>query len=110
MMVDLGASRRISPNYYSLRHDQYNAYELRNWVLEGKMDDSHTSAWVVLREHVDDASIHGAGATCSWPIINVGINQSYRYIRIRMTDLNSDGYHFLTCSGIELYGDLYICS
>ena len=109
--MDLGATRRISPNHYSLRHDNAGGYScLRNWVLEGKMDDSDTSAWVVLREHVNDASINGAGATCSWPVTNVGMNQSYRYIRIRTTGVNSNGHRSLDCSGIELYGYLYIHS
>jgi E3 ubiquitin-protein ligase HECTD1 len=110
MMVDLGATRRISPNHYSLRHDRGLDGYLRNWVLEGKMDDSDTSAWVVLREHVNDASINGAGATCSWPVTSAGIAQSYRYIRIRMTGVGSNGSHYLRCSGIELYGDLHISS
>jgi hypothetical protein len=110
MMVDLGAIQRISPNHYSLRHDFCGGAFLRNWVLEGKMDDSYISAWVVLREHANDASINGAGATCSWPVISVGINQSYRYIRIRMTGVDSYGAYHLMCSGIELYGDLYITS
>jgi hypothetical protein len=109
MMVDLGATRRISPNHYSLIHDTCVCY-LRNWVLEGKMDDSDTSAWVVLREHVNDASINGVGATCSWPVTNVDINQCYRYIRIRMTGVNSVGTDILVCSGIELYGDVHISS
>jgi hypothetical protein len=108
MMVDLGATQSISPNHYSLRHDDNSCQYLRNWVLEGKMDDSDTSAWVVLREHVNDASINGVGATCSWPVTNVGINQSYRYIRIRMTGVNKYGHRHLICSGIELYGDLHI--
>jgi hypothetical protein len=109
MMVDLGATRRISPKYYSLRHDYCGGGFLRNWVLEGKMDDSDTSAWVVLREHVDDTAITGrGGATCSWPVTNVGVNQCYRYIRIRMTGVDSGGTHFLLCSGMELYGNLHI--
>jgi hypothetical protein len=108
MMVDLGDTRRISPNHYSLRNDNNFEHDLRNWVLEGNMDDLHTSAWVVLREHVNDTAITGRGATCSWPVTNVGINQSYRYIRIRMTGVNSNGVHYLECSGIELYGDLHI--
>jgi hypothetical protein len=110
MMVDLGATRRISPNHYSLRHDCSRGHYLRNWLLEGKMDDSDTSAWVVLREHVKDASINGVGAKCSWPVTNVGMNQCYRYIRIRMKGVDSSGHHYLLCSGIELYGDLYISS
>jgi hypothetical protein len=111
MMVDLGGTRRISPNYYSLRHGLRNTNScLRNWVLEGKVDDSDTSAWVVLREHVNDTSINAVGGTCSWPVINVGENQCFRYIRIRMTGVTSNGTNYLACGGIELYGDLHISS
>ena len=111
MMVDLGATRRISPNYYSLRHGYTSAVCcLRNWVLEGKVDDSATSAWVVLREHVNDTSINAVGGTCSWPVTNVGDNQCFRYIRIRMTGADSSKANHLMCSGIELYGDLHISS
>lgn len=112
MMVDLGAARRLCVSHYSLRHDVYYSYIygghfLRNWVLEGKVDDSANSAWVVLRAHVNDASINRSGATFSWSINNSG-HQTYRYLRIRMTGVNSTGNHNMVCSGIELYGDLYI--
>jgi hypothetical protein len=111
MMVDLGAYRRISPNHYSLRHgNKYASYFLRNWVLEGKVDDSDTSAWVVLREHVNDTSINAVGGTCSWPVTSVGDNQCFRYIRIRMTGFNSSNNNCLACGGIEMCGDLHISS
>jgi hypothetical protein len=110
MMVDLGATRRISPNYYSLRHEKNNNFYLRNWVLEGKVDDSATSAWVVLREHVNDTSINAGGGTCSWPVTNLGDNQCFRYIRIRITGFDSSNCNYVMCSGIELYGDLHISS
>lgn len=35
------------------------------WVLEGKINDSDTSAWVVLRTYVNDASFNRVGATHS---------------------------------------------
>lgn len=102
----------ISPSHYSLRHDRDGVdHTLLNWVLEGKVDDSDTSAWMVLKEHVNDNSLGGGGrATCSWPVAHIGINHSFRYIRIRTTGVNSKGNFYLMCGGIELYGDLYVIS
>jgi hypothetical protein len=108
MMVDLRNNQRISPNHYSLRHDKNNRFFPRNWVLEGKMDDLDNSAWVVLREHVSDNSLNRPGATCSWPVTNFDHDQCFRYIRIRITGVDSNGSHYLECSGIELYEDLLL--
>jgi hypothetical protein len=54
MIVDVGATRRISPNHYSLKHGKHGGQYIRNWVLEGKMNESDTSSWVVLKKHVND--------------------------------------------------------
>lgn len=107
MMVDLGASRRIALNYYSLRHDNYAHWYRRHWNLEGKIDDSKDSTWTIIKEHVMDTSINQPGGTASWPIVNP-THESYRYIRVRTTGKDSDGYTSLRCCGIELYGELFV--
>lgn len=106
-MIDLGANRRLSPNYYSLRHDRHTNTFIRNWVLEGKMSEDSTDFWVVLKNHVNDTAINGVGATCSWAVTCTD-QQSYRFLRIRVTGPNSNENNYLMCGGIELYGDLYI--
>ena len=104
-MFDLGATRRVAPNYYSLRHGNTSgAYRLQSWVLEGSEDNE---AWTVLKAHANDTSIPDAGgATKSWPVPRRGANSFFRYLRVRATGANSNSHHQLMLGGFEVYGTL----
>jgi len=103
IMINLGSTRSLVPNYYTLRHGGNSKADcLRNWTLQGSNDAKN---WVLLNRHSSDCSLNGNFATCSWPISNC--TQAYRYFRVLQTGRNSSNHNFLSLSGIEFYGDLY---
>ncbi len=101
--VDLGSSRRLAINYYSLRYGRSDntGFSICNWELAGSNDQN---AWVCLRAHNNDSSLDGAMAEASWAVEGKG--EGFRYFRIKMTGKNSDGRYYLSCAGMELYGRL----
>eukprot|EP00729_Bicosta_minor_P016851 gene16851-biopygen30184 len=88
---------------YCLRHGaNVGNFRLRNWLLEGSND---ASTWTLLKTHANDQALPAQGwSTASWPIEATADGASYRYFRIFQTGENSDGYDYLMCAGIELYG------
>lgn len=101
--IDLGPSRTLVPNYYTLRHGgNYKADSLRTWDLQGSSDGK---TWIVLKRHTNDTSLSGPFATHSWPIPSV--TEAYRHFRILQTGHNSSNHNFLVLSGVEFYGELY---
>jgi hypothetical protein len=104
MSVDLGEGRSLVPNHYCLRHgNNVPTNRLRHWRFEGSNDEV---TWMTLREHADDESLSAkqAFAVADWEL--EGVSESYRYFRIKHTGRTWDGYNFLSCAGIELYGEL----
>lgn len=103
VMINLGSSRSLVPNYYTLRHGgNSRADGLRNWTLQGSNDAKN---WTILIRHVNDASLNNNYASASWPIPNC--TQAYRYFRVLQNGRNSSNHNFLSLSGVEFYGDLY---
>ncbi len=94
-------SRRVKVRAYTLKHyTSWDTEALRDWVLEGSNDKNN---WTVLREHVGDTALNGKGSTHTW---SVSASGSFRYLRVRMTGLNSNKHWYLALSGFEVYGDL----
>eukprot|EP01083_Nonionella_stella_P159539 520531_1 len=99
MMINL-LGIRIKLTHYTLRHySSWDTEALRNWDLEASHDGK---LWCVLRAHKDDQSLYKKGQAVTWPVEKV--DQFYKYFRIILTGANSNGHHYLACSGIELYG------
>jgi E3 ubiquitin-protein ligase HECTD1 len=86
---------------YTLRHGfPHTTHTLRNWNLEGSNDGV---AWVVVRTHVNDASLaEQAHSTASWDVDSGG--RAYSRYRIHSTGKDSRGNHYLAMGGLELYG------
>jgi len=100
--VDL-LHRRIQPTHYTLRHySSWDTEALRSWRFEGSNDGR---TWDVLRAHYNDAALNKKGATHTWAINDA--NQPYRLLRIVQTGVNSNNNHYLSCSGLEVYGKLF---
>eukprot|EP00038_Savillea_parva_P023881 m.42515 g.42515 ORF g.42515 m.42515 type:complete len:767 (-) comp6286_c0_seq1:71-2371(-) len=100
--IDLGANRRLTPTYYTLR-----GLYARNWKLEGSHDGT---SWTTLREHKNDVSFtdqygnwqqNGTTHTASWPLEPT--HGSFRYIRISSNDTS---WGQMSCYGFEFYGFL----
>jgi len=99
--IDLGVW--IIPTCYTLRHARgYGRSALRNWLLQVSKDGSN---WTTLYTHTDDTSLNEPGSTASWPLTSGDESQGWRHVRIQQTGKNASGQtHYLSLSGLELYG------
>uniref|UniRef100_A0A3Q3FYT3 E3 ubiquitin-protein ligase n=1 Tax=Labrus bergylta TaxID=56723 RepID=A0A3Q3FYT3_9LABR len=100
--VDLGLW--VIPSAYTLRHARgYGRSALRNWVFQVSKDGQN---WTTLYTHVDDSSLNEPGSTATWPLDpSKEEKQGWRHIRIKQMGKNASGQtHYLSLSGLELYG------
>uniref|UniRef100_H3CA85 E3 ubiquitin-protein ligase n=1 Tax=Tetraodon nigroviridis TaxID=99883 RepID=H3CA85_TETNG len=100
--VDLGLW--VLPSAYTLRHARgYGRSALRNWVFQVSKDGQN---WTTLYTHVDDCSLNEPGSTATWPLDpSKEEKQGWRHIRIKQMGKNASGQtHYLSLSGLELYG------
>jgi hypothetical protein len=104
IQIDFGPQRLLKPTHYTLRHGSNSKQDcLRNWVLKASTDATN---WEVLMRHIGDESLNSNFATHTWEIRNC--TKAYRYFRIVQTGHNSSYHNFLSISGIEFYGQLYM--
>ncbi|XP_075963462.1 E3 ubiquitin-protein ligase HECTD1 isoform X3 [Anarhichas minor] len=102
--VDLGLW--VIPSAYTLRHARgYGRSALRNWVFQVSKDGQN---WTTLYTHVDDCSLNEPGSTATWPLDpSKEEKQGWRHIRIKQMGKNASGQtHYLSLSGLELYGTI----
>uniref|UniRef100_A0A1A8CDX0 E3 ubiquitin-protein ligase n=1 Tax=Nothobranchius kadleci TaxID=1051664 RepID=A0A1A8CDX0_NOTKA len=100
--VDLGLW--VIPSAYTLRHARgYGRSALRNWVFQVSKDGQN---WSTLYTHIDDSSLNEPGSTATWPLDpSKDEKQGWRHIRIKQMGKNASGQtHYLSLSGLELYG------
>ncbi len=64
------------------------------------MDGQH---WVTLREHKNDTALTEQGSTHTWAIKGSD-STPVRHVRVKLTGVNSGSNHYLSLSGIEVYG------
>eukprot|EP00457_Paulinella_chromatophora_P000316 gb/GEZN01000316.1/.p1 GENE.gb/GEZN01000316.1/~~gb/GEZN01000316.1/.p1 ORF type:complete len:1660 (-),score=215.21 gb/GEZN01000316.1/:6-4985(-) len=103
-MVDL-MGRRCEPTHYTLRHYvTWDLEALRNWRLQGSNDGR---TWTTLANHVQDKSLDQKGKAKTWKLNPDLVKTAYSFFRILQTGLNSNNHYYLSCSGFELYGNLY---
>ena len=96
----------LSLTHYTLRH--YNSWDtecLRHWVLEGG-NESIQGPWEVIMSHVNDTALSKKGATHTWAV--PPSSRRFRYFRLFQNGKNSNNNFYLPCSGLELYGTLYV--
>lgn len=92
---------KLQPTHYTMRHyDSWDTEALRNWQIEGSNDGR---SYDVLREHINDKRLNKIGATATW---SLPVKKSYQFFRIRQTGPNSNDNHYLSLSGLEMYGIL----
>ncbi|XP_021099480.1 E3 ubiquitin-protein ligase HECTD1 isoform X5 [Heterocephalus glaber] len=100
--IDLGLW--VVPSAYTLRHARgYGRSALRNWVFQVSKDGQN---WTSLYTHVDDCSLNEPGSTATWPLDPPkDEKQGWRHVRIKQMGKNASGQtHYLSLSGLELYG------
>lgn len=104
MAVDF-VDKWVLPTHYTVRH--YSSWDtecLRSWRFEASND--HGLNWTLLREHVNDESLSGQGATYTWPLTLPPSATGFQMFRLKMTGPNSNQHLYLACSGFEMYGTL----
>jgi hypothetical protein len=95
--------RSVSISSYSMK-SRYDGYHIpRSWVLEGKNDDTD---WTELDRHDNDNTIQGGHAFHNFkcPSRCDGCMHMYRYIRLRQTNVNSNGNNHLLFCNFEVFG------
>ncbi|XP_038147790.1 E3 ubiquitin-protein ligase HECTD1 isoform X2 [Cyprinodon tularosa] len=100
--IDLGLW--VIPSAYTLRHARgYGRSALRNWVFQVSKDGQN---WSTLYTHIDDGSLNEPGSTATWPLdLSKDEKQGWRHIRIKQMGKNASSQtHYLSLSGLELYG------
>ena len=105
--VDLGESRTLKLDHYSLRADLGvdNAVGvLRHWQLQAATDAA--GAWTVLKNHANDKALRSSQehSVASWPVEASKV--FFRHFRVLQTGINSARTYHLAGAGIELYGEL----
>jgi hypothetical protein len=101
IMFDFGSNKLLSPKEYTIRgRNDSDTRHLRNWKIQVSQDG--LSNWIDVDTQTNNPSIiqggYFYGATTAV--------DSYRYVRVLQTGLDSDGTEYLTLSEVEFYGDL----
>jgi hypothetical protein len=95
-------TRRVAVSSYSMKSCSSGAHSPRNWVLEGRNEDTD---WVVIDRHENDNSLQGAFASHNFKVPTLNDLDMFRFIQLRQTGLNSYNYHLRMCH-LELFGRL----
>jgi len=76
---------------------------LLHWQLWARRSSQPRDKWVLLKDHIDDRSLHGAFQAHVWAV-PWEEGREFRIFRVIMTGPSSNGAHALMCSGFELFG------
>jgi hypothetical protein len=93
-------SHRVQISDYSIRSfrlGQFFAHP-KSWVLEGSSDNQN---WIELDRRFNNDQLNGALLSATF---HVTTSAFYRFIRLRQTDVNHHGTHWLVFSAFELFG------
>jgi len=98
---------QLIPSKYTLRNtrdDNLDEYVLRNWILQGKVDDD--APWIDIRVHEDDDSLSSEKySTASWDLDSSTAFQTFRVVIKENSPNHSRSRNYLHAA-IELYGTL----
>jgi hypothetical protein len=91
---------RVQTSHYSMRSFNYpTGYaHPKSWVIEGSHDNQ---SWMELDRRFNNDQLNGQLLTATF---HVAKSEFYRYIRLRQTDANHYGSHWLIISAFELFG------
>ena len=101
--------RKIRPTHYSIRtrHDWgKSGSHLKNWSIEGS-NTNKSNDWKVLDSRTDISSLDDSNAISTFDIsTKLEPDESYRYLRLRITGVNTDNKYFIFLSALEFFGSL----
>ena len=94
--------RKVYPTHYTIRsRPEYNFDHPINWVIEGSNTDDD-SDWTILDCVNENRSLVGLNKVCTFEIKYK--KESFRFLRIRQTGLNSSDQNFLVFAALEYFG------
>jgi hypothetical protein len=94
--------RSVSPTHYTINSGN-SGYYLRNWDLEGSNDNS---TWQQLDQQNGTSVLNGVSQIHTFTIPESSNLPFFRYIRLRQTNTDIYGDHYLSMSGFEIFGKL----
>lgn len=99
--------KKVRPTHYSIRSTNEfgkGQFNLKSWVIEGSNNEND---WIELdyRKNVTDLDDYNAVQTFEIQKPSKP-NESFRYLRIRSTGINSYGYNHILFSALEYFGSI----
>jgi hypothetical protein len=107
---DLKYNQSISPTHYAIRtHSESGAggHHPKSWVVEVTNDRSNNNSWIEIDRRQNNEDLNGKGVVQTFECSNPPRGE-FRYIRIRQTDVNHYGDHYLAFAAFEIFGQLRI--
>lgn len=100
-------NRKVRPSSYSIKSHHWGGkgnYHPKSWCIEGSNDNEH---WKTLDSCTDEKCLDGKNLSKNFPVKNnLDVNEYYRYLRIRQTDVNTRNDHLLGFSSLEYFGSI----
>lgn len=104
-------NKKVHPTHYSIRSRHEGKPKgdnnLVNWNIEGS-NSGNESDWKVLDQRLNVTCLDELCAQNTFDIsVHLDPNESFRFLRIRQTGMDSEGLYWMTFSAIEYFGFLY---
>lgn len=101
--------RRIRPTMYSIksRHDDgQSGCHLKCWVIEGS-NSGLDNDWKILDSRENVTELDERDATSTYKIKpELNNKESYRFLRLRQTGVNTAGNNYLSIAALEFFGSV----
>jgi hypothetical protein len=107
---DLKYNQSISPTHYAIRSRTdfgVGGYHPKSWVVEVTNDRSNNNSWIEIDRRQNNQDLNDKGVVQTFECSNPPRGE-FRYIRIRQTDVNHCGHHYLVLAAFEIFGQLRI--
>lgn len=95
---------KVNLTNYQIKSFPYgqNNNHPKTWVIEGSNDNTN---WIILDEQKNCPYLNGCNVTHLFSVTN-SRNDSFRYLRMRLTASNWNNCHCLRIDSFEIYGNL----
>lgn len=99
--------KKVRPICYSIRTHHIsgkNNCHLQHWLIEGSNTDRDDD-WKILDSRNNITALNDANRICKFEFKEkLESSQSFRYLRLRQTGVNTSGGHHLNISALEYFG------
>ena len=105
--------KKVRPTHYSIRtrpEGTFNGCHPKSWVIEGSNNgnDDDENDWKVLDERNNEEYLVGLDSRHTYDIQTLlEPNESFQYLRFRLSSVNSSGNNYIVLSALEYFGYLF---